>query len=118
MFIGRTDAKAEAPLLWPPDAKSQLTGKDLMLGKIEGRRRRGQKRMRCLDGIANSKDMNLNRFLGVGDGQGSLACCSSWGREELDTTEQLNISMKRTRLQAMVGIGDWWERKLHLEQFH
>jgi len=44
---------------------------------------------------------------GVGDGQGSLACCSSWGHKELDTTERLNISMKRTRLQAMVGIGDW-----------
>ena len=43
MFIGRTDAKAEAPLLWPPDAKSQLTGKDLMLGKIEDRRRRGDR---------------------------------------------------------------------------
>ena len=41
MFIGRIDAEAEAPILWPPDAKSQLTRKDLMLGKIEGRRRRG-----------------------------------------------------------------------------
>ena len=41
VFIGRTDAEAEAPILWPPDAKSTLIGKDLMLGKIEGRRRRG-----------------------------------------------------------------------------
>ena len=40
IFIGRTDAEAEAPVLWPPDAKSRLTGKTLMLGKIEGRRRR------------------------------------------------------------------------------
>ena len=53
--------------------------KILMLRKTEGRKRRGQKRMRCLDGIANSKDMSLNRFLGVGDGQGSLACCSPCG---------------------------------------
>ena len=42
VFIGKTDTEAEAPILWPPDVKSQLIGKDLMLGKIEGRRRRGQ----------------------------------------------------------------------------
>ena len=57
MFIGRTDAKAEAPLLWPPDAKSQLTGKDLMLGKIEGRGRRGRQRIRWLGDIADLMDM-------------------------------------------------------------
>ena len=43
IFIGRTDAKAEAPILWPPDAKSRLIGKTLMLGKIEGRRRKGDR---------------------------------------------------------------------------
>ena len=47
IFTGRTDDKAEAPILWPPDAKSWLIRKDLMLGKIEGRRRRGWRRMRC-----------------------------------------------------------------------
>ena len=64
--------------------------KTLMLGKIEGRRRRGQQRMRWLDGITDSMDMGLGKTLGVGDGQGGLACCNSWGRKELDTTEQLN----------------------------
>ena len=58
--------------------------KTLMLGKIEGRRRRGWQRMRWLDGITNSMDM------GVGDGQGSLACCSRWGHKGSNTTEQLN----------------------------
>ena len=46
MFIGRNDAEAETPILWPPDAKSQLLAKTLMLGMIEGRRRRGRQRMR------------------------------------------------------------------------
>ena len=58
LFLGRTDAEAEAPTLWSPDAKSQLTGKTLMLGKTEGRRRRGRQRMRWLDGIADSMGMS------------------------------------------------------------
>jgi len=62
----------------------------LILGKIEGRRRRGQQRMRWLDG-SNSMDMSLfEQALGVGEGQGSLACCRPWGRKELDKTDQLN----------------------------
>ena len=53
--------------------------KTLMLGKIEGRRRRGQQRMRWLDDITVAMDMSLSRTLGVGDGQGNLASCSPWG---------------------------------------
>ena len=64
--------------------------KTLMLGKIEGRRRRGQQRARWLDGITNSIDMSLNKLPGVGDGQGGLVCCSSWGRRGSDTAERLN----------------------------
>ena len=63
--------------------------KILMLGKIEGRRRRGQERMRWLDGITDSMDMGLGG-LGVGDGQGGLACCDSRGHKESDMTERLN----------------------------
>ena len=59
VFIGRTDIEAENPELWPPDAKSWLIRKTLMLGKVEGRRRRGWQRMRWLDGITDSMDMGL-----------------------------------------------------------
>ena len=62
VFIGRTDAEAETPILWPPDAKNWLIWKDLILGKIEGRRRRGRQRMRWLDGITDSTDMGLGRL--------------------------------------------------------
>ena len=63
--------------------------KTLMLGGIGGRRRRGRQRMRWLDGITDSMDMGLGKIPGVGDGQGSLACCGSWGRRESDMTERL-----------------------------
>ena len=59
----------------------------LILGKVEGRRKRGQQRMRWLDGITDSMDVSLGKLR---DGQGGLACCSPWGCKESDTTEQLN----------------------------
>ena len=62
--------------------------KTLMLGKIEGRRRRGRQMMRWLDGITDLMDVSLSKLWGVSDGQGGLACCHPWGRRESDTTEQ------------------------------
>ena len=59
VFIERTDVEAETPILWPPDAKADSFEKTLMLGKIEGRRRRGRQRLRWLDGITISMDMSL-----------------------------------------------------------
>ena len=62
MCIGRTDAEAKAPILWPLDVKSRIIGKSLMPGNIEGRRRKGRRRMRWLDGILDSMDMTLGKF--------------------------------------------------------
>ena len=64
--------------------------KTLMLGKIEGRRRRGWQRMRWLDGIINSIGREFEQAPGDGEGQGSLACCCSWGHKKLDMTEGLD----------------------------
>ena len=75
LFIGRTDAEAEALIFWPPDGKANSLEKTLMLGKIEGRKRSGQQRMRCLDGH------EFEQALGDGEGQGNLACCSPWGQK-------------------------------------
>ena len=73
-------------LMWRVDSLE----KTLMLGGIGGKRRRGRQRMRWLDGITNSMDVSLSELPGVGDGQGGLVCCNSWGHKESDTTEWLN----------------------------
>ena len=67
-----------------------LLEKTLMLGGIRGRRGRGRQRMRWLDGITDSMDVSLSELPGVGDGQGGLVCCDSWGGKESDSTERLN----------------------------
>ena len=94
VFVGRTDAKAETPILWPSHAKSWLIGKD-----SDARRDWGQEEK----GTTEDEMAGWHHWLdahefgwtpGVGDGQGGLGCCSSWGHKESDTTERLNWTEK------------------------
>ena len=90
VFFGRTDAKAETPILWPPHAKSWLIGKDPDAGRDWGQEEKGMTE----DEMAGwHHRLDVYEFVwipGVGDEQGGLACCDSWGRKELDMTELLN----------------------------
>ena len=91
IFLGRTDAEAETPILWPADTKNWLTGKDPDAGKDW--RQEEKKRMTEDEMVGWHHWFNGDEFeqaLGVHDGQGGLACCSPWSRKELDTTEWLN----------------------------
>ena len=85
-----TGPMLKAPVLWPPDAKNLLSGKDPDAGKDWGVRRRGQQRTRWLDGIIDSMDIESGQTPGDGEEQGSLACCSPWRHKESDMTEQLD----------------------------
>ena len=90
VFIGRTDVEAETPVLWPPDAKSWLIGKDPYAGKDWGRE---EKRTTEDEMVGWHHWLDGHGFgwtSEVGDGQGGLVCCGSWGRKESDMTEWLN----------------------------
>ena len=90
IFIGRTEAEAKAPLLWPPDAKSQLIRKDPDAGKDWGQEEMGTTEDEMVGCHHWVNGQEFEQTPGDGGGQGSLACCSPWGRKESDTTEWLN----------------------------
>ena len=90
IFIGRTDAKAETPTLWLPDAKNWLTGKDPEAGKCWRWEEKGTTEDEMLEWPHWLDGHEFEQALGVGDGQGSLACCSPWSCKESDMTEWVN----------------------------
>ena len=90
IFIGRTDAEAEIPILWPPDAKNWLTGKNPDAGKDWSWEVKGKTEDEMVGWHHRLNGPEFEKTPGVGDGQGGLACCSPWDRKELDTTEWLN----------------------------
>ena len=90
VFFGRNDAKDGTPILWPPHAKSWFIGKDSDAGRDWGQEEKGTTEDE-MAGWHQWLDGHESEWTpGVGDEQGGLACCSSWGRKELDTTERLN----------------------------
>ena len=89
-FCGRNDAKAETPVLWPPHVKSWLIGKDFDAGRDWGQEEKGTTEDEMAGWHHWLDGRETEWTLGVGDGQGGLECCDSWGCKELDTTEQLN----------------------------
>ena len=90
VFIGRTDAEAETPILWPPDAKSWPIGKDPDAGKDWGQEEKGMTEDEMVEWHQWLIGHEFGWTPGVGDGQEGLACCSPWGCKESDTTELLN----------------------------
>ena len=90
IFIGRTDAETETPILWPPHVKDWLIGKDPDVEKDWRQEEKGTTEDEMVGWHHQCEGHKFEQALGVGDEQGSLACCSPWGHKELDTTEQLN----------------------------
>ena len=119
-FFGRNDAKAETPVLWPHHVKSWLIGKDFDAGRDWGQEEKGTTEdemagwRHWLDGCESGWTP------GVGDGQGCLACCDSWGCQESDTTERLNWTENRTSSMHwyLPGIIAWTPYKHRLINVH
>ena len=86
IFIGKTDAEAEAPILWPHDAKNWLTAKAPDAGE-DWRKDNGMTEDEKVGWYLWLNGHEFEQALGVGDGEGSLVCCSPWGGKELDTTD-------------------------------
>ena len=94
-FFGRNDAKAESPVLWPPHAKSWLTGNDSDAGRDWEQEEKGTTEDEMTGWHHGLDGCESEWTPGVGDGQGGLACCDSWGHKESDTTEQLNWTISK-----------------------
>ena len=90
IFIERTDAEAGVPILWPADVKSWLTGKDPDAGKDWGQEEKGVAEDEMVGWHHWLDGHEFEQALGVGEGQGSLVCCSPWGHKESHMTERLN----------------------------
>ena len=112
IFNRRTDAEAEAPVLWPPDSKSQLIRKDCDAGKDWRQEEKGMTEDEMVGWHHWLNGHEFKQAPGDGEGQGSLACCSSWGCKESDTTERLNSNKLLENLQS-----SFFKEALHLHIF-
>ena len=113
ILTGRTDAEAEAPILWPPDVKSRLSGKDLDAGEDWGQEEKEVTQDEMVGWHHWFNGHEFEQTLGVGEGQRSLVCCSPWGHKESDTTEWLNKNNTSTELKQtkkLPGPENLWEK--------
>ena len=102
IFIGRTDVEAETLILWPPDAKNWVLGKDPDAGKDGRQEKKGMTEDEMVEWHHRLNGHEFEQALGVVDGQGSMACCSSWGHKESGMTEWLNgIYLSLVQCQSM-----------------
>ena len=109
VFIGRTDVEAETPILWPPDVKSWVIWKDPDAGKDWGQEEKGTTEDEMVGWHHQHNGHGSGWTPGVGDGQGGLACCVSWGRKELGMTEQLNgTEFNKNRLRTFLRYKESW----------
>ena len=107
IFIEKTDAEAEAPILWPPDAQSQVIEKDPDAGKDWRQEEKGTTEDEMVGWHHWLYGHEFEQTLGNSEGWGSLWCCSSWGHKESDTTERLNNKMVLECTKLTISIGDW-----------
>ena len=118
IIIGRIYAEAENPMLWPPDAKNWLTGKDPDAGKDWRQEEKGTTEDEMVGWHHWLNGHGFEWTLGVGDGQGGLACCSPWGGKEWDTTERLNwTELKWLTLTHRMGTNSFKSSLLSLSIF-
>ena len=103
IFIGRIDAEAETPVLWLPDAKNWLIGKDPDAGKDQRQEEKGMTEDEMVEWHHRLDGHEFEQARGVGDGQGGLACSSPWGHEESPMTERLNWTERNTLLKGHIS---------------
>ena len=103
IFTGRTDAEVDAPILWAPDVKNWLIGKDLDAGKDWRQEEKGTTKDEMVGWHHQLDGHEFEQAPGVGDGQGGLACCSPQGQKESDMTEQLNWTKLLMEVMAIVS---------------
>ena len=116
MFIGRIDAEAEAPILWPPDVMSWLIGKDPDAGKDWRQEEKGMAEDEVFGWHHQLNEHEFKQILEDSEGQGSLACCSPRGCKELDTTKWLDNNFKICFFLKIKVFGGWesWDFRSYL----
>ena len=117
IFIGKPDAEAETLILWPPDEKNWLIRKDPDAGKDWRWEEKGTTEDEMVGWRYRLNGHGFGWTQGVGDGQGGLACCSSWGHKESDTTERLNWTECWMRESRHKTVHTVWFHEVQIQNF-